>query len=220
LREENLILKYDKESSSENSRLHQRVKRKKANVILNSLIIIVLLLIVVVSINIFGKDDKTIAERNSEQTVSNTVEKDSEKDGQTDKSNHDEESSDKDESSNQNQNEQDEKINEEEQAETEEESNAENEINNPDRKPVGSSQIEPAQDYIKGSVDWNEQIQAISSATGFDQGKGDTLIRLQNNGPKKSAATVLIKETNQKYRVYLEWVDGEGWKPALVEETN
>jgi cobalamin biosynthesis protein CobT len=222
-------LKHDKDSLSENSRLHQRVKRKKANVVLNSLIIVVLLLIVIVSINIFGKDDKSIAESNEEQTAASTVEKDSETDeqteneGQTDTSDRDQEdASDKDKSSDENQSEQDENINDEEQVESEEESNTdENEtIENPDWESVGTSQIEPAQDYVKGGVDWNEQIRAVSSATGFDQGKGDTLIKLENNGPKKSAATVLIKETDQQYRVYLEWVDGEGWKPALVEETN
>ena len=33
-------------------------------------------------------------------------------------------------------------------------------------------------------------MRAISSATGFDQGKGDILIKIGNNGPKKSTATV------------------------------
>jgi hypothetical protein len=216
-------LKHDKDSLSENSRLQQRVKRKKANVVLNSLIIVVLLLIVIVSINIFGKDDKSIAESNEEQTVASTVEKDSGTDEQTDTSDRDQEDpSVNDKSSDEKQSEQDENINDEEQVESEDESDTdENEtIENPDWESVGTSQIEPAQDYVKGGVDWNEQIRAVSSATGFDQGKGDTLIKLENNGPKKSAATVLIKETNQQYRVYLEWVDGEGWKPALVEETN
>jgi cobalamin biosynthesis protein CobT len=216
-------LKHDKDSLSENSRLQQRVKRKKANVVLNSLIIVVLLLIVIVSINIFGKDDKSIAESNEEQTVASTVEKDSGTDKQTDTSDRDQEdASVNDKSSDEKQSEQDENINDEEEVESEDESNTdENETTeNPDWESVGTSQIEPAQDYVKGGVDWNEQIRAVSSATGFDQGKGDTLIKLENNGPKKSAATVLIKETNQQYRVYLEWVDGEGWKPALVEETN
>jgi hypothetical protein len=213
-------LKQDKDPLSENSRLNQRVKRKKANVILNSLIIVVLLLIVIVSINIFGKDDKSIAEGNGEQTVSNTVEKDSKTKGETGNTNRDQkESAVNDDSSDENQNEQDEKIDEEELVESEDESDMdENEsIENPDWDSVGTSQTEPAQDYVKGSVDWNEQMRAISSATGFDQGK-DTLLQIGNNGPKKSTATVLIKETNQKFRVNIEWIDGEGWKPALVEE--
>lgn len=215
-------MKQDKDPLSENSRLNQRVKRKKANVILNSLIIVVLLLIVIVSINIFGKDDKSIAESNGEQTVSSTVEKDSKTKGETGNTNRDQkESAVDDDSSDENQNEQDEKIDEEELVESEDESDTdENEsIENPDWDSVGTSQTEPAQDYVKGSVDWNEQMRAISSATGFDQGK-DTLLQIGNNGPKKSTATVLIKETNQKFRVNIEWIDGEGWKPALVEEVN
>ena len=213
-------MKQDKDPLSENSRLNQRVKRKKANVILNSLIIVVLLLIVIVSINIFGKDDKSIAESNGEQTVSNNVEKDSKTKGETGNTNRDQkESAVNDDSSDESQNEQDEKIDEEELVESEDESDMdENEsIENSDWDSVGTSQTEPAQDYVKGSVDWNEQMRAISSATGFDQGK-DTLLQIGNNGPKKSTATVLIKETNQKFRVNIEWIDGEGWKPALVEE--
>lgn len=215
-------MKNDKDPLSENSRLNQRVKRKKANVVLNSLIIIVLLLIVIVSINIFGKDDKSIAESNGEQTVSSTVEKDSKTKGEKGNTNRDQkESAVNDDSSDENKNEQDEKIDEEELVESEDESDMdENEsIENPDWDSVGTSQTEPAQDYVKDSVDWNEQMRAISSATGFDQGK-DTLIKIGNNGSKKSTATVLIKETNQKFRVNIEWIDGEGWKPALVEEVN
>jgi len=227
-----LVLKNDKELQTEKSRSNQRAKRRKTNLVLNSLIIVVLLLIVIVSVNIFGKDDKTEAENKSEETVASTADVESETDKQSEKANkeekdsseEDENEADEDEKDEQEQSDQD--VIEEGAAINDEQivtdggsdPNASKTIVNPSWQPVETSQAEPAQDYKKGSVDWNEQIQAISYATGFNEGKGDELHRLENNGPKKSAATVFIKETNKKYRVYLEWTDGQGWKPALVEE--
>jgi Domain of unknown function (DUF1510) len=45
-----------------------------------------------------------------------------------------------------------------------------------------------------------------------------TILFLGNNGENKSVGTVKQKGTQQEYRVYIEWVDDEGWKPTLVEE--
>jgi Domain of unknown function (DUF1510) len=33
-----------------------------------------------------------------------------------------------------------------------------------------------------------------------------------------SIGTVASKDNQQKYKVYLQWVDGQGWKPTKVEE--
>ena len=214
------------------SRSQQRAQRRKTNVVLNSLIVVVLLLIVVVSVNIFGKDDKSVADHQLDQTVAGTVKDESKEEEKKEKTENKQgkKSSNQEDSEEQNR-EKDENLNEKE--ETEEAEEMEDElvvtedssdpsvnktIKNPAWEPVESSQVEPAQDYKKDTIDWNEQIQAVSYATGFDQSKGDTLERLENNGPKKSAATVVIKETNQRYRVYIEWAEGQGWKPVLVEE--
>ena len=34
---------------------------------------------------------------------------------------------------------------------------------------------------------------------------------------KKSIGVVSSKNKEEKYRVYLQWVDGEGWKPEKME---
>lgn len=210
---------------TEASRSEQRAKRRKTNLILNSMILIVLLLIVIVSFNIFGKDAKTEAGNPTEQTVANTNEE-LEAEEQLEEVDVDEDTVDKDNTEDQNASEEAEQGEQESVDETEEieedqvnsNENDEKSIKDPNWKPVGTKQVEPAQDYNIGSVDWNEQLKAVSDATGFNQSKGDILKMLQNNGPKKSKATIIIKESNKKYQVYLEWVDGGGWKPALVEE--
>lgn len=233
LRGEFLVSK-NKEKITESLRSEQRAKRRKTNLILNSLIVVVLLLIVIVSVNIFGKDDGKKVEKNTEQTVASTVKEESNKDDeQSQASDGDKEDAVDEEDSNTEEQDLDEEEGQSEEEVTEDGTeiedapivteggtspNVNKTIKNPGWEPVGTSQTEPAQDYNRSGVDWNEQVQAVSHATGFDQGKGDILVRLENNGPKKSAATVIIKETNKKYRVYLEWVDGKGWKPALVEE--
>jgi hypothetical protein len=40
-----------------------------------------------------------------------------------------------------------------------------------------------------------------------------------NNGnPNSSIGTVSTKDKQQTYRVYIEWIDGQGWKPTKVEK--
>jgi hypothetical protein len=68
-------------------------------------------------------------------------------------------------------------------------------------------------------VDWQEMLQAISYATGVDQ-SNMTVWFLGNNGPNKSVGTISTKDQSEKYRVYIDWVDGQGWKPVKVEVLN
>ncbi len=45
--------------------------------------------------------------------------------------------------------------------------------------------------------------------------------RMQNNGgPNSSIATVSTNDKSQMYRVSMEWVDNEGWKPVKLEQLN
>ena len=50
-----------------------RAKRRKTNIVLNTLIVVVLLLIVVVTVNIFFSDDKTASK--SKDKIENSVKK-------------------------------------------------------------------------------------------------------------------------------------------------
>lgn len=211
---------------NEQSRLDMRAKRRKTNKVLNTAIALVLLLIIFVSIKIFFSNDDEKASENKTETVSSTVKTETEnKSSHTDNSK--EESKDKNtadkNSTNEEKNSEDvtsEDI-EDQQIVTDGGSNSEvkKTVVNPSWKPIKSSQTTgPAQNYDASGVDWAEMVQAITYATGFDEGNGDILKRLENNGPKKSVGTIVKKDSQQIYRVYLEWVDNEGWKPVLVEE--
>lgn len=85
-------------------------------------------------------------------------------------------------------------------------------------KPVGTSQTgQHTSVYSEGHVDWTEKLNAIAYTTGLSQ---DNMIvwRIQNGGdPQKSIGVVSSNNKEEKYRVYLQWVDGEGWKPEKME---
>lgn len=47
------------------------------------------------------------------------------------------------------------------------------------------------------------------------------VLRVGNNGSAKSAiAVVTSMDKEKKYRVSIEWLDGEGWKPTKLEVLN
>ncbi|WP_342505260.1 YrrS family protein [Sporosarcina sp. FSL K6-2383] len=85
-------------------------------------------------------------------------------------------------------------------------------------QPIGTTQTgEHASQYDGESVDWTEKQQALAYATGLSQ---DSMIfwKIKNGGdPQKSVGIVSTKDKVEKYRVYLEWVDGEGWKPVKMD---
>ncbi|MDP1417496.1 YrrS family protein [Peribacillus simplex] len=88
-----------------------------------------------------------------------------------------------------------------------------------DWKPVGTEQSgEHTTSFEKGSVDWNEMSKAIASGAGIDEGSMK-LWWLQNGGSSNTAIGTVSEGDNPKtFRVYIEWVDGSGWKPVKVEE--
>lgn len=104
---------------------------------------------------------------------------------------------------------------------TREESNdpiVEETVINTSWEPVGTSQSgNHASVYEKGSVDWNEKIQAISYATGLGEDNMYIMMVKNGGGPQKSIGVVQSKDQSQKYRVHLEWVDNEGWKPVKMD---
>ena len=89
---------------------------------------------------------------------------------------------------------------------------------NPNWKPVGTKQTgEHVSKYDGNSTDWNEKKKAISYATGMSE---DELYfdRIQNGGSTTtSEGIVRSKDNSKKYKVYIEWVDGEGWKPVKMD---
>ena len=221
----------NKQSLNEKSRSLLRAKRRKTNIVLNTLIVVVLLLIVVVTVNIFFSDDQTasksndkvegsVKENNSETVgaLSQGDEEDTNIDGQ------EKETTSKDNNKESDQNiDKDGDLNDQNDVKDQEvvtEGGSDPEVKktivNPAWEPVGTSQTGQHFNEYSG-VDWDEMVQAISYGTGIDPGNM-TIVFLGNNGPDKSVGTVKQKDTQQVYRVYIEWVDEKGWKPTQVEE--
>ncbi|WP_422123097.1 YrrS family protein [Planococcus sp. X10-3] len=88
-------------------------------------------------------------------------------------------------------------------------------------EPVGTSQSgDHVSVYDTNSVDWQEKIDAITYATGLAEGDMYILHIGNGGGPQKSVGTVQSKDKSEKYRVHLEWVETEGWKPVKMDILN
>ncbi|EOR23679.1 hypothetical protein A499_11356 [Niallia nealsonii AAU1] len=195
------------------TRYQQRSKRKKTNFILNGLIIVVILLIVFVSYSIFHTNDEKNADKNKDSDTKTGQQASGDKETASSTTGSD--------NTDENTTTEEEEESEDGEVVTEggSDSNVIKTIENSSWQPVGTTQTgEHVASYSEG-VDWNEQIKALSYATGLDNGNM-TLWFLGNNNqdPHKSIGTVSSKDKSEKYRVYIEWVDGSGWKPTKVEE--
>ncbi|HJW16806.1 MAG TPA: DUF1510 family protein [Flavisolibacter sp.] len=206
-----------------NSRSNYRAKRKKTNFILNGLIVVVLLLIAFVAYTIFSSGNDHASSKKNEANQSLHKEKSDKKDNKTvtdsKTASEDVEQSDdtaEDDSTAVDNADESQEVT----ADEGEDTAVQNTVENPDWKPVGTTQTgQHAANYDSNSADWQEMLNAISSATGLDQsnmtvwflGRDKTI----TNG---SVGTVSSKDKQQKYRVYIQWVDGQGWKPSKVEE--
>ncbi|MCM3637337.1 DUF1510 family protein [Sporosarcina luteola] len=91
-------------------------------------------------------------------------------------------------------------------------------ITNPAWKPIGTDQSgEHISQYEANSIDYIEKKKAIAYATGFSE---DELFykRVKNGGgPQNSIGIVTTKDGSKIFRVYIEWIDGEGWKPVSMD---
>lgn len=217
-------MKHDNDNLNEGTRSRQRAKRRKTNIILNSLIVVVILLIGIVSFNIFFSNDEGVADQNGvaaekENAADSSGSKDtSKKEDLKDTDNKDESSTEDSES------EEDKDTAEEESAEpivTEggSDANVKQTIENPEWKPVGTTQSGGHTTvFDQNAVDWQEMILAYSYATGID--KNNMTVWWNENGgsPNTAKGTISEKGSDQTFRVLIEWVEGEGWKPVKVEE--
>lgn len=190
-----------------NSRYEQRAKRRKTNIILNTLIAIVLILILIVGGSIFLTDSKTEKEmKEAAKTEAQTAEK--------------QQSSDKQDTTDEKE-ETDEESDEQEVVEKEsDEQNVEKVIIDPEWEPVGTEQTGHQSSYQMGSIDWNEKEKAAAYAIGISP-ENMTNWWTKGGANPDSQAIMTVSESskpNEAYRVYLEWVDGEGWKPTEVKK--
>jgi cytoskeletal protein RodZ len=208
--------------NDEASRARKLAKRRKTNLILNSLITIVLLLIVFVTVKIFFGDGQSEAEKSDSVVVDKQLANEK---ADVDSGNKEEEVEEEkqDASDLEDESESDDEELEEESEPTITEGGSSPDVKqtivNPDWKPVGTTQTGEHQTvYDESSVDWQEMLKALSYATGIDGGNMTVWFLGNNGGPQSAAGTVSDKTGGPKYRVAIEWVDGEGWKPVKVEE--
>ena len=227
-----------KEREPDFTRVGRKKERNKSNKILNLLIGAVIIAIVVVAITLFTggktdekateedannsieKDDSTLKDEESSDSSESASENLSETETETETAGTNaSESSDSNASTAESQKEddklEDEQVPEEITVVPSEDSTVSQSIIDDSWKPVGTSQTGDHVSLYDGeSVDWNEKKQALAYATGLPV---ESMIfwKIKNGGgPQKSIGIVSSRDSKEKYRVYLEWVNGEGWKPV------
>ncbi|EAD8368808.1 DUF1510 family protein [Listeria monocytogenes] len=191
-----------KQNLVEGSRSQQNTKRKKTNLVLNVLIIVVSLLIIGSLYFVLFKtesdptqqDNKTASStEKKEDAAKSTKSSEKEKDSSDDKTTEITESDDPDVAK----------------------------VITKDWKPIGTEQTgDHVNSYSSTSVDWQEKRKAFSAATDIPISNTSLWFVEQGADPATQAiGTLSTKENPDKaYRVYITWVDGEGWQPTKVEE--
>lgn len=218
LSKEAYLLKSNFNKSREGIRSEMRSKRRKTNMILNGLIVLVLLLIIIVSVSIFSKDDEAEKQQDSAAVETKTTNDVAGKEAkQTQTSQNQNKKTSKKNNTNNNEVADDNNDKEDNTAiETEGGGdNVQKTIINPKWEAVGTSQTGP---NSSESVDWDERVKALAYAIGADQSNMTVWYLSFDGGSNKSIGTVTEKGKPEAYRVYLEWQDGDGWKPVKVEE--
>ncbi|MBM7716492.1 YrrS family protein [Siminovitchia sp. FSL H7-0308] len=199
---------------NQRSRSELRAKRRKTNIILNTLIAIVIILILIVGGRIFFGGDNP----NEPDVASNPPDsKNTAKQKNSDKKN---EPAEENEATEEEPEEDPEEESEEIIEKESDEPNVEKVIVDPSWEPVGTEQANGHQpSFNKGTVDWNEKLNAVSYAVNIPQ---DNMILWWIEGgadrQNQAIATVSAKGSADTYRVLIEWVDGEGWKPTEVKK--
>lgn len=86
--------------------------------------------------------------------------------------------------------------------------------------PIGTEQEGPhTTDYTDDSQDRIEIARAAAMVTGLDEESMNTNW-VGNDGEQQVFTVVSSSDYSEVYRVFLSWVDGEGWQPTKVEELN
>lgn len=83
--------------------------------------------------------------------------------------------------------------------------------------PIQTIQSEPHSiTWEQSSQDWKEMMQAAELATGI-QVEEMYYLWVSGNGPQSVIATFSDGSFDNHYRVYLTWIENQGWKPEKVE---
>ncbi|WP_423798123.1 DUF1510 family protein [Neobacillus sp. SAB-20_R2A] len=206
----------------DDSRATHRAKKKKINIILNGSIVIVLILIAFVSYSIFsGGDDKAASQKSvpasaEKKSVQNNIEKD--KPAEKESSSSDQTN---DESSSEDQTQSDQTNSDPAAGDASSSSSDSSQVNSttsPAPETPAQTDQQHVTNYDSSSQDWQQMLQAISSATGIDQSNMTVwFLGSDKSNPGGSVGTVSAKaQGSPKYRVYLQWT-GSGYQATKVE---
>lgn len=190
-----------KQNMVEGSRSQQNTKRKKTNLVLNILIIVVSLLIIGSLYFVLFKTESDPAQQEN-KTASSTQKKE---DAAKSKKSSEKETSSNDKAT--------------ETTKSDDPNVAK--VITKDWKPIGTEQTgDHVNSYSSTSIDWQEKRKAFSKATDIPIENTSLWFVEQGADPATQAiGTLSTKESPDKaYRVYITWVDGEGWQPTKVEE--
>lgn len=203
--------------SNDQSRSDRIQKRRRTSKLLLSLVIIgILLLLFLIGNFLLGSGDESRDEETSKESNEDLVIEENESGEETEddknQANNEDES---DKSDDDDKKDKDDDI-EKESIESSDDNVTEAYKGNWD--PVGTDQEgEHTTEFVKDSQDWKEMEKAASMAAGLDANNMVTW-RIENGGaPDKVVATISEDTDTQTYRVYISWVDQEGWKPEKVE---
>ncbi|WP_225743992.1 YrrS family protein [Marinilactibacillus sp. Marseille-P9653] len=84
--------------------------------------------------------------------------------------------------------------------------------------PIGTSQTgEHTTDFSTGSQDRTEISEAVRSVTGLSAGNM-TEWWVGGNGPSQVTVTASTNDQSEVYRVFLQFVEEEGWQPTRIEK--
>ncbi|WP_182200509.1 DUF1510 family protein [Paraliobacillus salinarum] len=87
-----------------------------------------------------------------------------------------------------------------------------------DWSPIPTEQSGPHEiSWEQESQDWEEMMEAATLATGVTQ-EDMSYLWVSGDGPQKVVATFSNKAESEHYRVYLSWIENEGWQPQRVDE--
>ncbi|WP_010650988.1 YrrS family protein [Oceanobacillus massiliensis] len=218
--------------SDNHSRLNKFDKRRKNTKAISIFLVAgALLLIILLAVWLFGGNDETAEDstgseqEDSDFLVTETEDEDEEAENNAEDDSSANDDSNQEESAEENESGED-PIDEEEQETTEEDIETEPaepsdnnvaEAYSGNWDPIGTEQTGPhTTNFDDGSDDRIEVKRAAAMATGIAE--DDMIVWwVDNGGEQKVIATVSDKAETDTYRVFMDWIDGEGWQPKKIE---
>ncbi|MBP2077518.1 YrrS family protein [Oceanobacillus polygoni] len=209
--------------SDKHSRLNKFEKRRKNTKLISIFLIAgALLIILLLGMWLFGGGNDGTEEQtgnNENESSDFLITEENEEEAENDNPEQDESDNDlaSDEEANDEENEENDADEEIETEEAEPSDGNVAEAYTGDWSPVGTEQEGPhTTSFEGGSQDRIEMRRAITQATGLSE---DNMVEwwIGNGGDQKAVATVSDTAETEVYRVFLSWVDNEGWQPTKVE---